>query len=104
MEYLKHRQLRGISPTLARGLCTRLVETRKSGGQTKLIAESKEDMKGRLGRSPDAEDAACILVDLVRERFRGGTPRTGGKGNSRGDAWRRLACRVDVASGPALLS
>jgi len=95
VEFLRNGQLRGIPPELARQLCERRLRTRKLG-DLKLEAESKQDMKGRIGRSPDMADAAMILVDLVRERF-GGSP---GKTSSRvaRKDWVKMARHFDVAA------
>jgi hypothetical protein len=67
-ELMRTGQLKGVSPDLAREMCARRYETRKDVS-LRMVAESKQDMKMRTGKSPDIADAAFILVDLCRQRF-----------------------------------
>ena len=96
LELLKHRQLRGMDPALVQELCSRHVDTSKNGG-LKLTVESKRQMKSRIGRSPDKSDAAMILVDLIRERFRGSNLKKRGTSPFVG-GWRKLAQRFNVSA------
>lgn len=66
-EFLRTRQLCGISPDLAQEMCARRYEMVKSG-TLRMRAESKAELKGRMGNSPDLADAAFIMVDLARQR------------------------------------
>jgi hypothetical protein len=76
-ELLRHRQLYGINDDLAMELVVRKYSQAKSGPITRLQAESKKDMRKRTGgRSPDASDAMCILLDLCRQKHNLRTPIT----------------------------
>jgi hypothetical protein len=98
-ELLKHQQLRGLTPEVIEQLTARHVSMTKTSGM-KFYVESKRDMKSRIGGSPDKADAAMILVDLIRERFRGRKPKKhasgGGDGTPR--TWRDIGKRFDVAA------
>jgi hypothetical protein len=65
-----------------------------SGG--KLVVEPKKDMKARMGKSPDLADAACLLVDLCRQRL--GAVSGGKLAANRGKDWVKQAQKLDVAS------
>lgn len=67
-EFVADGQIRGVPRELARELKSRVYEMVK-GAQTRKVAESKRDMRDRLGYSPDDGDSFCILVDLVRNRL-----------------------------------
>lgn len=95
LEFLRNRQLKGIFPSLAREMCARQYETEK-GGQLRLKVESKEDMRSRIGKSPDTADAFFIMIDLCRTRH-GAVP--GGEGGFRQardktKSWAALARRL----------
>lgn len=98
---LRNGQLRGVTNTLARGLCERRVVNSKRDGNIILQVESKREMKQRLGRSPDAEDAALMLVDMVRERGKSGksknrvTATTSDGSTFVDDPWARTVRRYD---------
>lgn len=79
LEFLRNHQLKGIFPALAREMCAREFTTEKAG-EVRLRVESKEDMKARIGKSPDIADAFFVLVDLCRVRL-GAMP--GGEGGIR---------------------
>jgi hypothetical protein len=68
-EFIKYSQIKGVIPSLAREMKARIYDTIKGQDGLKMRAESKLDMKKRLGFSPDEADAAFILVDTARERF-----------------------------------
>lgn len=94
LEFLRHRQLKGIFPALAKEMCGREFTTEKTG-EIRLRVESKEDMKSRIGRSPDIADAFFVMLDLTRQRL-GAMP--GGEGGMRqgGDtkkSWEQLTRR-----------
>lgn len=93
---LRAGSLRGITTELARGLCERRVSTLKRDGAVVLLVEPKREMKQRLGRSPDKEDAALMLVDMVREYGKRNNKVTlDGVENGSSGAWRRTARRYD---------
>jgi len=93
VEFLRGNQLKGITPELARELTSRKYST-MSGG--KLVVEPKKDMKARMGKSPDLADAACLLVDLCRQRL--GAVSGGKLAANRGKDWVKQAQKLDVAS------
>lgn len=68
VEFLKARQLRGITKDLAMEMTSRQYTTQK-GIRMRITVESKKDMKSRMGYSPDIADAWCIMLDLCRTRF-----------------------------------
>ena len=95
-EYLRSGQIRGICPELVREMCARLYSTDKTTS-LKIRAESKKEMKQRIGKSPDIADAAFILLDLVRNRFKlesGGNPEDRARSKQRRIARAR---KLDVA-------
>lgn len=68
-ELLRTRQLSGLDASTVREMVSRRYDTTKGSGKLLLRAESKVDMKDRVGFSPDYADAAFILVDLCRSRL-----------------------------------
>jgi hypothetical protein len=93
VEFLRSRQLKGITPDLGRELTARKYST-MSGG--KLVVEPKKDMKARIGKSPDLADAAFLLLDLCRQRL--GAYAGGKMAGNRQENWGKMAKRLDVAS------
>jgi hypothetical protein len=94
-EFLRNRQLRGLSQELQREMCARHYSTEKAG-QMRVKAEPKEDMRLRIGKSPDLSDAFFILLDLCRQRL-GAIP--GGAGGLRqttpsGTSWSRATRKL----------
>lgn len=79
VEFLRNHQLKGIFPALAREMAAREFTTEK-GGECRLRVETKEDMKSRMGHSPDIADAYFVMIDLCRARL-GAMP--GGEGGMR---------------------
>ena len=69
LEFTKHRQVRGLTPELARELKARQYDTLKSADGLKIRAEPKSDMKERLGFSPDEADAFAVTLHVARERL-----------------------------------
>ena len=67
-ELIRNGQLKGIDKELAKEMCARKYSTDK-GTALRMRVESKIDMKGRTGQSPDIADSAAILVELCRQRF-----------------------------------
>lgn len=69
VELMKYGQLRGLDDELIREMKARKYDTVKGGGTgLKIRVERKDDMKERLGFSPDDADAFFVLVDLCRQR------------------------------------
>jgi len=66
-EYLRRRQLKGITRDLAEEITGRKYDIRTDKG-TRIVVESKKDMKARMGRSPDIADAWMMLLELARVR------------------------------------
>ena len=61
-------QIRGVTFDLARELKSRTYSLTK-GSAVKICAESKQDMRERLGYSPDDGDAFAIMLDVCRHRL-----------------------------------
>jgi len=68
-EFLRTKQLSGISMDMAKEMCSRRYETVKSS-TLRMKIESKIDLKARAGASPDLCDAAFVVLDLARQRHR----------------------------------
>lgn len=63
---LRSGQIRGLTPDLVLEMCAR---TYHQNGK-KLMVESKEDMKLRIGgKSPDKADALFLALDVCRQRL-----------------------------------
>lgn len=99
LELLKNEQLRGMKPALIRQLTSRKVDQKK-GVSMQYVVEPKKEMKSRVGFSPDRADAAMILVDLIRERFRGKGALSAKRTKSR--TWAGQAMRHDLVSDRSL--
>jgi len=67
-DLIRCKQIRGITPDLAREMCSRHFDTIKGNGGLLMRVESKTDLKSRMGFSPDYADAAFVLVELARQR------------------------------------
>ena len=66
-EFLRTKQIRGLSGDLIKEMCARRYDLIKSG-TLKVKVETKPELKARLGYSPDLADAAFIALDLARQR------------------------------------
>jgi hypothetical protein len=66
-EFLRTKQLSGITGDLAKEMCARRFDMVKGNG-LRMRVETKVDLKARLGSSPDLADAAFITLDLARQR------------------------------------
>ena len=66
-EFLRTKQLSGITGDLAKEMCSRRYDTVK-GSTLRMKIESKVDLKARAGSSPDEADAAFVVGDLARQR------------------------------------
>jgi hypothetical protein len=67
-ELMRNFQVYGVTSDMAKEMVSRRYEIVKGNG-TRVKAESKGDLRARLGHSPDLTDAAFIAVDLARSRF-----------------------------------
>jgi hypothetical protein len=67
-ELMRNQQVFGISDEMAREMTARSYSMVKGTG-IRIKVESKQDLKAKLGHSPDLTDAAFIAVDLARSRF-----------------------------------
>lgn len=78
-------QIKGLDAETAIELCNRRYDAR-----SKIILESKKDMKKRPGaRSPDVSDALAVLLDVIKTR--GALPDERGKARKQIDNdWNRL--------------
>lgn len=64
-DLLRSDQIRGIGDDLALELCQRMYELRAG----KIRVESKDDMKERMGRSPDLADGATLAIFAARKNL-----------------------------------
>ena len=87
VEFIQAGHIKGLPVECAKDLKSRKYETMKQGGQCKNRVESKEDMKKRIGRSPDDGDAFCILLELARQRHRFIAGGLEGKRQQRQSTW-----------------
>jgi hypothetical protein len=78
-DLLRANQLRGIDDALAKEFTTRKYDTKRDAG-SRVIVEPKAMMKARLGFSPDEADAACIALEVARERLGLSSETGSGKG------------------------
>ena len=65
-EFVRSGQIRGLTNAIASELVERKRLVDKS--DRKAAVERKQDMKIRMGKSPDASDSFLILLDIIRER------------------------------------
>lgn len=98
-ELMHMGQLKGVTPEMAREMCARLYKTEK-GVTTRVRVEPKPDMKERTkGVSPDLADAAFILLDLCRSKFRmASVAQAADRPTGRKNSWMQIARRSDVVS------
>ena len=66
-ELIRNKQLFGVPRDMIREMTERLYTTEKGIGM-RIRVEPKQDMKARIGKSPDISDAAFILLELCRVR------------------------------------
>lgn len=67
-EFMRAGQLKGITPDIARQLLARQYKDVK-GETVRTQAESKKELKGRIGFSPDEADCFLVGLNLARELF-----------------------------------
>lgn len=67
-ELMRNRQVFGVSSDMAREMVARTYTMVKGTG-VRIKAESKGELKAKLGHSPDLTDSAFVAVDLARTRF-----------------------------------
>lgn len=90
--YLRAGQLKNMDVDMIKELTQRKY---KLQGKRK-IAESKRDMKSRIGKSPDNADASMILVALCRERL-GASP-VKQLSKSKDNTWKKISQKYDIVS------
>lgn len=83
-------QIRGVTFDLARELKSRTYTLTK-GSSVKIGAESKQDMKERLGYSPDDGDAFVVLLDVCRHRLGARPQSVDGKKTIKQTDWQQAA-------------
>lgn len=93
-DFMKYDQLRGIDPDLARELKARQYETVKGPDGLKVSVEKKEEMKKRLGFSPDMGDCYCVMLDLCRQRLRALAGGVSSGQHAINDAWQKRVNQV----------
>ena len=86
-EWIQYGKLKGLDTATTVEFCNRLFDDRSR----KIVVERKMDMKGRIGKSPDLADAACLIVELARQ-ITGGTMAEVGKIDK---AWSELSLKYD---------
>lgn len=64
--YINNDMVRGLSDECCKQLCTRLMDF-SSKDNRKVVIESKQILKDRLGYSPDEADAAVVNGEVVRK-------------------------------------
>lgn len=67
-DFVRAGQIKGITNDLAEEMTARHYDILK-GVDTRIMVESKKEMKSRLSKSPDIGDAFMILLDLAISRF-----------------------------------
>jgi len=85
--------LGNLDPRTIDDLNTRRYTIKQTGDRKLMQAETKDEMKKRLGRSPDFGDAACQLAELM---VRKGMIK-GGATKSQGDMWAQMKHRARKA-------
>lgn len=99
LDFVRSGQTKGLSYDLMRELKARKYELTKHGGTIKVKVQPKDEMKQKIGFSPDLGDAWCGMVQLVRERL-GARPSGGGKARStRQQSWMSRAKELDAVHG-----
>ena len=107
-DYILNGQIRGIFPALGAELVNRKTEDRKRDSSTYIAIESKPSLRKRTGKSCDIADAAIVLVELCRTRFKfksttrpefakGEEAMPTKKPQPSREKWRRLTAKMDVS-------
>lgn len=69
--FMRAGQIKGIGPDLGRELTERRMRpASKSGAVLREQVETKEDYRARVGKSPDICDAALLILDFVRTKYK----------------------------------
>jgi len=88
---VERNQIRGLDDETAKEFCQRNVDYTKYA--PRVIVESKKDMKGLRGRSPDYADAMVVMVELCLQR--GLLPSaTVFQGRTRSESWNEWATKM----------
>lgn len=70
VELMKFGQLKGLREEIIREMKARKYDTVKGGDSgLKIRVERKDDMKERLGFSPDEADSYFVMIELCRQRL-----------------------------------
>ena len=85
--------LSNLDPRTVDDLNTRRYTIKQTGDRKLMQAETKDEMKKRLNRSPDFGDAACQLAELM---LRKGMIK-GGATNSQSNSWNNIKMRARKA-------
>ncbi len=92
---IQNGQARGMDIETASEFCKRRYGMRGM----RMMVETKKEMKGRVGKSPDLADSAAIAVELFRKRM-GLMTASGVIGKKATEDFTAFAKKMDVASDP----
>lgn len=97
VEFVRHKQIRGVSTDMAREMKARQYESKKRGDNVIINVETKKDLKVRLGFSPDIADAGFVMLELCRQRlgFTAGGNIQNGHTMSLQKMWKNKAMELD---------
>lgn len=89
--------LKNVSPKTTEDLTARRYTIKQMGDKKLMVVETKDEMKSRLGRSPDYGDAFVGFGELmVRKGLLGDIPGAKNTGKGRWDALRKLARKASA--------
>jgi hypothetical protein len=66
--YFRAGQIRGVTPELAKEICSRQLDPGHTGDGRTLKIEGKKDYRVRLGQSPDEADSFFLMVEHCRAK------------------------------------
>lgn len=96
---IRHRMLHGMSKDLIDELTNRRYITSRITGNTRVTAESKQEMRARTNKSPDLGDAWAICLETIRTRTSVISPKPilvkGGSVTGDLDEYNKFAVRVN---------
>lgn len=69
-DFIHSQQVAGVFSALAEELIERKIGPANNSPGAPLVVEPKKDLRKRTGKSCDVADAALVLVELCREKFR----------------------------------
>ena len=101
MPFLRSGQIKGITPDLAKQICSRQHDEGKSGSDGRALKiENKAVFKAREGQSPDESDSYFNLIQLARERHRfrpsdkAPVPGVEAATDKKNETWRQFCARA----------